>query len=79
MLCEIRPVELNERRFCFEIYSANGQNAIVLQAESENEMMDWINTFHTAKSELLERRKQADQASSIIEVKDEVVTEEYKK
>lgn len=79
MLCEIRPVELNERRFCFEIYSANGQNAIVLQAESENEMMDWINTFHTAKSELLERRKQADQASSITEVKDEVVTEEYKK
>lgn len=76
MLCEIRPVELNERRFCFEIYSANGQNAIVVQAESENEMMDWINTFHTAKSELLERRKQADQASSITEVKDEVVAEE---
>lgn len=76
MLCEIRPVELNERRFCFEIYSANGQNAIVLQAESENEMMDWINTFHTAKSELLERRKQADRASSIVEVTNEAVTDE---
>ena len=51
MLCEIRPVEQGERRFCFEIYS--GSQAMVLQAESEDDMMDWVNTFHTAKSGIL--------------------------
>ncbi len=57
MLCEIRPIELNERRFCFEIYSGSQQQgSLILQAESEDEMMDWVNTFHTAKSDLLEQR-----------------------
>jgi hypothetical protein len=54
MLSDIRPVDQNERRFCFEIYSGSLQ--VVLQAESEDEMMDWVNTFHTAKTELLDQR-----------------------
>ena len=54
-MCEIRPIDLNDRRFCFEIYT--GQQSQVYQAESEDDMMDWINTFHTSKSEMVQKRK----------------------
>ena len=55
MMCEIRPIDLNDRRFCFEIYT--GQQSQIYQAESEDDMMDWINTFHAAKSEMVQKRK----------------------
>jgi len=55
MMCEIRPIDQNDRRFCFEIYT--GQQSQIYQAESEDDMMDWINTFHTAKSEMVQKRK----------------------
>ena len=29
----------------------------MFQTESEEEMMDWVNTFHTSKGEMLERSK----------------------
>ena len=55
MMCEIRLIDLNDRRFCFEIYT--GQQSQIYQAESEDDMMDWINTFHAAKSEMVQKRK----------------------
>lgn len=55
LLCEIRPVDLGERRFCFEIYT--GQQSQIFQAESEDDMMDWINTFHASKGETLAKSK----------------------
>lgn len=66
MMCEIRPIDLNDRRFCFEIYT--GQQSQIYQAESEDDMMDWINSFHTAKSEMVQKRKSpTEPATSILE------------
>lgn len=66
MMCEIRPIDLNDRRFCFEIYT--GQQSQIYQAESEDDMMDWINSFHAAKSEMVQKRKSpTETASSILE------------
>lgn len=64
LLCEIRPLDYNDRRFCFEVYT--GQLSQVYQAESEDDMMDWINTFHTAKSEMLQKRKSEGNSSGPI-------------
>ena len=55
MMCEIRPIDFNDRRFCFEIYT--GQQSQIYQAESVDDMMDWINTFHAAKSKMVQKRK----------------------
>lgn len=66
MMCEIRPIDLNDRRFCFEIYT--GQQSNNYQAESEDDMMDWINSFHAAKSEMVQKRKSpTEPAISILE------------
>ena len=63
LMCEIRPIVIYDRRFCFEIYT--GQQSQVYQAESEDDMMDWINTFHTSKSEMIQKRK-----SPVVEITD---------
>ncbi|KAJ3025745.1 UNVERIFIED_CONTAM: SNF1-interacting protein [Siphonaria sp. JEL0065] len=47
----IRPDTVEDRRFCFEVYGA--KRSYKLQAESERDMMDWINVFDAAKAALL--------------------------
>lgn len=64
MMCEIRPIDLNDRRFCFEIYT--GQQSQVYQAESEDDMMDWINTFHAAKSEMVQKKNSPSESTASI-------------
>ncbi|RMZ86890.1 hypothetical protein DV736_g5885, partial [Chaetothyriales sp. CBS 134916] len=52
LLCNVRPAPAEERRFCFELKT--NKHTILLQAESQAEMMDWITLVQTAKSNALE-------------------------
>lgn len=52
LLCNVRPASQEERRFCFEVKTKN--HAIMLQADTQAELMDWISVFENAKSKALE-------------------------
>ncbi|RMD40242.1 hypothetical protein DV735_g4889, partial [Chaetothyriales sp. CBS 134920] len=52
LLCSVRPAAAEERRFCFELKT--NKHTILLQAESQAEMMAWITAVQTAKSKALE-------------------------
>ena len=52
LLCGVRPASQEERRFCFEVKTKD--TTIVLQAESQPELADWMNTFEIAKQKALE-------------------------
>ncbi|KAJ3410855.1 SNF1-interacting protein [Chytridiales sp. JEL 0842] len=48
LLCHVRIDKKEERRFCFEVYTA--KKSFMLQAESEKEVQEWISTFEAAKA-----------------------------
>ncbi|EXJ77448.1 hypothetical protein A1O3_09674 [Capronia epimyces CBS 606.96] len=52
LLCNVRPAPAEERRFCFELKT--NKNTILLQAETQSELVDWIGAFETAKSKALD-------------------------
>ena len=52
LLCSVRPAFNEDRRFCFEVKTNN--NSIILQAETQLELTDWIGTFDMAKKKALE-------------------------
>ncbi|KAJ5678228.1 uncharacterized protein N7477_003861, partial [Penicillium maclennaniae] len=52
LLCSVRPAFQEERRFCFQVKTTN--NTIMLQAENQKELMEWIGTFESAKQKALE-------------------------
>ncbi|PGH17322.1 hypothetical protein AJ79_01206 [Helicocarpus griseus UAMH5409] len=52
LLCSIRPAFQEERRFCFEVKTKN--NTIMLQAETQKELTDWIGSFEAAKRKALD-------------------------
>ena len=52
LLCSIRPAFQEERRFCFEVKTKN--NTIMLQAETQKELTEWIGSFEAAKRKALE-------------------------
>ncbi|KAL3478736.1 hypothetical protein BJX99DRAFT_256151 [Aspergillus californicus] len=58
LLCSIRPAFQEERRFCFEVKTKS--NNIMLQAETQKELMDWIAAFETAKRKALENPASTD-------------------
>ena len=47
ILCEVKVIENVDKRFTFTVISA--KKSFVFQAESEEEMNDWMKTFETAK------------------------------
>ena len=48
LLCNIRVAkDITDRRFCFEVYTS--RKSFVLQAETEEDYLDWIETFQSAK------------------------------
>ena len=51
LLCGVRVAVSEERRFCFEVKTRNG--AIILQAESHQDLLDWMATFEGAKQNAL--------------------------
>lgn len=58
LLCSIRPAFQEERRFCFEVKTKS--NNIMLQAETQKELMDWIAAFEAAKRKALENPASTD-------------------
>ena len=52
LLCGVRPATGEERRFCFEVKTKD--MTIVLQAESQQELVDWMAGFDAAKKKALE-------------------------
>ncbi|EXJ82043.1 hypothetical protein A1O1_08111 [Capronia coronata CBS 617.96] len=52
LLCNVRPAPAEERRFCFEVKT--NKNTILLQAETQSELVDWIRAFEAAKSRALD-------------------------
>lgn len=56
LLCSIRPAFQEERRFCFEVKTKS--NTIMLQAETQKELTEWIGSFEAAKRKALENPSQ---------------------
>ena len=53
LMCNARPACQEERRFCFEIKTKS--NAIMLQADTQTELSEWIGVIENAKSKALEQ------------------------
>lgn len=58
LLCNTRPAFQEERRFCFEVKTKN--TAMMLQAETQAELLEWISVFEAAKKKALEKSSSAD-------------------
>ncbi|KAI7900458.1 uncharacterized protein BX663DRAFT_517696 [Cokeromyces recurvatus] len=56
LLCDIKPMTDIDRRHCFEVMCAH-QPSFVLQAESENEMREWIGAFEKSKRLMLQNQQ----------------------
>lgn len=52
LLCSVRPAIQEERRFCFEVKTKD--TTIILQAETQNELLQWLGAFDLAKRKALE-------------------------
>ncbi|EME89795.1 transcription factor SipA3 [Pseudocercospora fijiensis CIRAD86] len=52
LLCSVRPAFQEERRFCFEVKTKS--QSIILQAETQQELTQWISAFEVAKRKALE-------------------------
>jgi hypothetical protein len=52
LLCGIRPAFAEERRFCFEVKTKD--TTILLQAETQTDITEWISSFEMAKRKALE-------------------------
>jgi hypothetical protein len=58
LLCSIRPASQEERRFCFQVKTKN--NTILLQADNQKDLMEWIGAFEAAKQKALENPASTD-------------------
>ncbi|PIG82416.1 transcription factor SipA3 [Aspergillus arachidicola] len=58
LLCSVRAAFQEERRFCFEVKTKS--NSIMLQAETQKELMEWISAFEAAKRKSLENPASTD-------------------
>jgi hypothetical protein len=58
LLCSIRPAFQEERRFCFQVKTKN--NTILLQADNQKDLMEWIGAFEAAKQKALENPASTD-------------------
>ncbi|KAH7066019.1 hypothetical protein FB567DRAFT_634982 [Paraphoma chrysanthemicola] len=52
LLCGIRPAFQEERRFCFDVKTKD--TTILLQAETQSDITEWISAFEVAKRKALE-------------------------
>ncbi|KAL6891388.1 hypothetical protein HDV57DRAFT_507736 [Trichoderma longibrachiatum] len=47
LLCNVKPAPGEERRFCFELKTKS--RSMLLQAETQKELMDWLEVFEVTK------------------------------
>jgi len=52
LLCNVKPAVQEERRFCFEVKTKN--QTILVQAETQGQLMEWLGAFEVAKNKALE-------------------------
>ncbi|KAI1861598.1 hypothetical protein JX265_009565 [Neoarthrinium moseri] len=52
LLCNAKPAVSEERRFCFEVKTKN--QTLLLQAETQAELMGWLEVFEVAKKKAFE-------------------------
>ncbi|KJZ78985.1 hypothetical protein HIM_01758 [Hirsutella minnesotensis 3608] len=52
LLCNAKPAVGEERRFCFEVKTKN--QTMMLQAETQNELMEWLEVFEVTKKKAFE-------------------------
>lgn len=52
LLCNVKPAVQEERRFCFEVKTKN--QAILVQAETQGQLMEWLEAFEVAKNKALQ-------------------------
>ncbi|KAI9816483.1 MAG: SNF1-interacting protein [Pycnora praestabilis] len=62
LLCSVRPAFQEERRFCFEVKTKD--HGILLQAETQSELLEWIGVFDVAKGKALEDPASTDSPTS---------------
>ncbi|KAK5018153.1 SNF1-interacting protein [Cryomyces antarcticus] len=58
LLCNVRPAFQEERRFCFEVKTKD--TTILLQAETQSELAEWVAAFDIAKRRALEDPRSTD-------------------
>jgi hypothetical protein len=59
LLCSARPAVQEERRFCFEIKTKT--QTIMLQAETQAQLIEWLEVFEVAKKKAIEASMGRDQ------------------
>jgi hypothetical protein len=63
LLCGVRPASQEERQFCFEVKTKD--STLILQAETQVELMDWIEAFEIVKRKALENPESEDKAAGL--------------
>ncbi|KAH9900358.1 PH domain-containing protein [Xylariomycetidae sp. FL2044] len=61
LLCNAKPAVGEERRFCFELKTKN--QTLLLQAETQAQLMEWLEVFEVAKKRAFEASVSRDTAS----------------
>lgn len=51
MDCQVQLITDTDRRFCFEVSQPQEQTSFTLQAETENDLQDWIRVFKANKED----------------------------
>ncbi|KAE8349368.1 hypothetical protein BDV28DRAFT_62653 [Aspergillus coremiiformis] len=62
LLCNVRAAFQEERRFCFEVKTKS--DSVMLQAETQKDLIEWISAFEAAKRKALENSTSTDLSSS---------------
>ena len=52
LLCNAKPVVAEDRRFCFQVKTKS--QTMILQAETQGELSDWLEVFEVAKKDAFE-------------------------
>jgi hypothetical protein len=52
LLCNVKPAVGEDRRFCFEVKTKN--STILVQAETQDQLLQWLQAFEIAKNKALE-------------------------
>ncbi|KAI1766388.1 hypothetical protein GGR53DRAFT_213536 [Hypoxylon sp. FL1150] len=61
LLCNAKPAISEERRFCFEVKTKN--QTMLLQAETQAQLMEWLEVFEVAKKKAFEASVSRDNSS----------------
>ncbi|KAI0902263.1 hypothetical protein F4806DRAFT_446256 [Annulohypoxylon nitens] len=61
LLCNVKPAVGEERRFCFEVKTKN--QTLLLQAETQAQLMEWLEVFEVAKKKAFEASVSRDNSS----------------